>query len=341
MDDSIPRSILILCLILLGGFFASSETAFSYCNKMRIKKRAEEGEKRAIRANYVLNRFEKALSTLLIGTNVCYVCANTLAASMFIRLFGTVGAAVSTVVMTVLIFIFAETIPKNIARANSDELACIFAAPISALMIVLTPLSLIFSGIAGAVKLILPRRHELPSMTEDEFQSIIENIEDEGLIEPEESKLIQSAIEFSDTCVRDIMMPLDKMTAIEIGDDFENIKKLILAEKYSRIPVYAGTPDRIVGVLQTKDCLVSIMHGREIDVSAVMKLPYCVPPDTKLDAMFEGLCHRRSHFAVITGEDGRALGFITMEDVMEELVGEIYDEDDEVVHTSAAKEARQ
>ena len=343
MDDTIPRSILILrcavilLLVLLGGFFAASETAFSYCNKVRMKKRAEEGDRRAERANRVLARFDKALSTLLIGTNVCYVLANTLAAAMFIRLLGGVGAAVSTAVMTVLIFILAETIPKNIARVNSDEAACLLAGPISLFMVLLTPVSAVFSGLAKGVKALLPKKKELPSITEDEFQTLVENIEDEGLLRPEESELIQSAIEFSDIVARDVMMPLEKMVGLEIGASAEELKALVLEEKSSRLPVYAGTPDRVVGILQTRDCLVSILRGREIDISAAMLLPCFVGPDTPVDELFQILSQRRVHMAIVTGEDGTALGFLTMEDIMEELVGEIYDEDD-VVQRPSGKE---
>ena len=346
MDDTIPRSILIvrcvviLLLVLLGGFFAASETAFSYCNKVRLKKRAEEGDERAERVGRVLAQFDKALSTLLIGTNVCYVLANTLAAAMFIRLLGGVGAAVSTAVMTVLIFILAETIPKNIARVNSDEAACLLAGPVRVFMAVLTPISLIFAGLAKAVTALLPKKKELPSITEDEFQTIVENIEDEGLLRHEESELIKSAIEFSDIVAQDVMMPLDKMVGLEIGASFEEIKALVLEEKYSRLPVYAGTPDRVVGILQTRDCLVSILHGEDVDVSAVMNLPCFVKPETPVDELFQILTQRRVHMAIVTGEDGTALGFLTMEDIMEELVGEIYDEDDVVQRPSAGKEGQ-
>jgi len=328
MDD-IPRSILILCLILLGGGFAGSETALSYCNRLRLRKRAEEGERRAARTVWVLDRFDKALSTILIGTNVCYVFASSFATILFIRRMGAAGAIVSTVLLTLLIFFFAETIPKNIARANADTYALICSAPISVLMVILTPFTFLFSGIGWVVKRLLPRSLEQPSITEDEFTSLIDNIQEEGLLEPEETKLIKSAVEFSDKTAGEIMTPLKSMVAVSISEDPAQLRQLVLREKYSRLPVYAGSPERIVGILQTKDYLHRTLHGESPDLDALMMLPYNVPPEIRLNELFEGLGRRRTHMAIVIDESGLALGFVTMEDILEELVGEIYDEDDE------------
>ena len=327
MDD-IPRSILILALILLGGTFAGSETALSYCNKVRMRKRAEEGERRAKRVVRVLDRFDKALSTILIGTNVCYVFASSLAAVLFIRHMGTVGAVVSTVVLTLLIFFFAETIPKNIARTNSDAYSLLCAGPLSVLMLLLTPLTTLFSGLGWVVKRLLPEKADLPSLTEDEFSTMIDNIGEEGLMEPAETALIKSAIDFTDATASQVMTPVENMVAVSISEETDKLKELILSEKYSRLPVYAGTPDRIVGVLQTKDCLWRVLNHEEIDISSLMNLTYNVSPDTRLIDLFEGLGRRHTHMAMVVDAEGTAMGFVTMEDILEELVGEIYDEDD-------------
>lgn len=327
MDD-IPRSILILALILLGGSFAGSETALSYCNRIRMHRRADEGDGRAKRVVHVLDNFDRALSTILIGTNVCYVFASSFAAVLFIKWMGTVGAVVSTVVLTLLIFFFAETIPKNFARANSDAYAMVCAGPISVLMLLLTPLTALFSGLGWLLKRLLPKPEELPSITEDEFTTIIDNIQEEGLMEASETELIKSAVEFSDISSGEIMTPLSRMVCVSISEEPEQLRTLILEEKYSRLPVYAGTPDRIVGVLNTRDCLWLILNGMDVDIGMMMKLPYNVSPETKLDELFEGLGRRRTHISTVVDADGRALGFVTMEDILEELVGEIYDEDD-------------
>ena len=327
MDD-IPRSILTVALVLLGGSFAGSETALSSCNKIRIRTRAEEGSSSDRRVVSVLDRFDKALSTILIGTNVCYVFASSFAAVLFLKHFGTLGAVLSTVVMTLFIFLFAETIPKNFARANADRYARVCAVPLSALMLVLTPVTLLFSGISAFVRRLLPEQPEQPTVTEDEFTTMIENIGEEGLLEPEETDLIRSAVEFGDRTAGEIMTPLSEMCSVSITEPADKLRSLLLQEKYSRIPVYAGSRERIVGVLQAKDVLWLLAHGQEADIGTIMKLTYDVSPETTLQELFEGLGRRRTHLAIVVNELGEALGFVTMEDILEELVGEIYDEED-------------
>ena len=328
MDDAIPRSILVIVLIILGAFFAGAETAFSYCNRIRIKKKEEDGDNRAKRVEKILENFDKLLSTLLIGTNVCHVFASAAAAVLFVNLMGPTGAVVSTVVLTLLIFLFSETIPKNFARANSDAFALAVSLPVLILNIILTPLTLLFQGLGALLRMIFPKRDEVPSITEDEFSTIVENVRDEGLIEPEESELIKSAIEFSDTEVQDVMTPVSEAVAIDINAPAHEVKRIIMEQTYSRLPVYAGSRERVIGVLCVKDCLPKYIRGAKVDVGRLMKLPYLISPDTKLDQAFEGLGRRRTHLAIVTDENGIAIGFITMEDIMEELVGEIYDEDD-------------
>ena len=230
--------------------------------------------------------------------------------------------------MTVLIFFFAETIPKNIARANSDAYACACALPLSALMVLLTPVTFVFSVFGNIAKRLLPQAEEQPSLTEDEFSTMIDDIEDEGLIKHDESELIKSAIEFSDTRADEIMTPTSEMLAVSINESPERLRETVLAEKYSRIPVYAGSRERVVGVLHTREVLSCIMDGKTPDVGAMMMLPYFVKPQNTLLEIFEGLGKRRTHIAVVTDENGSALGIVTMEDILEELVGEIYDEDD-------------
>ena len=340
MDD-IPRSILVAVLILLGGSFAGSETALSYCNKLRMRKHSEDGSKRAKRVCYVLDRFDKALTTILIGTNVCYVFASSFAAVLFLKWMGSVGAVVSTAVMTLLIFFFAETIPKNIARANSDAYATVCAVPLSALMVLLTPVTIFFSALGWVVKRLLPSVKELPSVTEDEFATMVENIAEEGLMEPTETELIKSAINFGEITAGDIMTPLKDMVAISISADAEQTKQLILEQKYSRLPVYAGTPDRIVGVLQTRDCLWRILNHIEFNIGSMMKLTYDVPPEMTLNDLFEGLGRRNTHMAIVVNQQGIALGFVTMEDILESLVGEIYDEDDRPAKTASRASAKE
>jgi len=328
MDDTIPRSILLIVLIILSGFFAASETAYSYCNKLRIRKRTEDGDKRAARALRVIDDFNNMLTTILIGNNLCHIFASSIAAIIFVRIMGTGGAVLSTVLLTVVIFLFGETIPKSFARANSDACALAVSLPVRALMTILTPANLLFSGLGKVFIMLFPKCDDSPSCTEDEFSNIVDSIQEEGLIEPEESRLIKSAIEFSDISVNEIMTPIDKAVSVDISVRQDDLKALILNKKYSRIPVYAGAPERIIGVLRVRDCLFRFANNLPVNTAALMNMPYKISPEAKLDTVFEELGRRRTHIAIVSADDGTALGIVTMEDIIEELVGEIYDEDD-------------
>ena len=328
-DGSVPRSILfIVLLILCGGFFAGSETGFSYCSRIRIKRRAEEGSAAAQRVERILDSFDKLLTTILVGTNLCYVTASSLATVTAVSLWGEQrGAAISTIVTTLAVFFFAETVPKNIARVNADTWACAVSLPIRFVMILLTPVTILFSGIGNFFRRIIGVQ-ETPSMTEDEFAAVIEDVEEGGLLEPEESALIKSAIEFSDVTAADVMTPVSQMVGIEVSESSDSIRQKVLDEKYSRLPLYRGDPGNVIGVLRSKELLWCLMQGREIELTQYMTPPYFIAPEIKLDALFEGLGRRRTHIAFVLNEQGTVDGFVTMEDILESLVGEIYDEDD-------------
>ena len=328
-DSSIPRSILLLVLLILcGGFFAGTETAFSYCNRIRMKRYAEEGRRSAKRVEKILDSFDKLLTTILIGTNACYVTASSLATVIAVSLWGEQrGAAISTVVITLSVFFFAETVPKNIARVNADTWACMVSLPIRTIMAVLTPISFIFASIGNMFRRLI-HAQEAPSMTEDEFAAVIEDVQEDGLLEPEEGALIKSAIEFSDVTALDVMTPVDQMVGIEVSDSQQSIRQKILDEKYSRLPLYRGEASNVIGVLRSKELLRCLMQGKEIELTQYMTPPYFIVPEMKLDALFEGLGRRRTHIAFVMGDSG-VQGFVTMENILESLVGEIYDEDDE------------
>ncbi len=328
-DSSVPRSILLLILLILcGGFFAGSETAFSYCSHIKIKRRAEEGSAAAVRVEKILDSFDKLLTTILIGTNLCYVTASTLATMIAVSRWGEQrGAAISTVIITLAVFFFAETVPKNIARVNADNWACIVSLPIRLVMLILTPVSFVFSGVGNILRHLIGAE-PTPSMTGDEFAAVIEDVQEDGLFEPEESALIKSAIEFSDVTAKDVMTPVSDMVGIEVSDSADSIRQKVLEEKYSRLPLYRDNPGNVIGVLRSKQLLWCLIQGKEIELTQYMNPPYFIMPDMKLDALFEGLGRRRTHIAFVL-EEGSVTGFVTMEDILESLVGEIYDEDDQ------------
>lgn len=334
MDSSIPRCIAVIALILGGGFFSAAETAFSSCNYIRMKTLAEEEQnRRAARVVRIKDRFDGALVSLLIGTNVIHVAASVIATALAIDWMNgreAEASLVSTIVMTLLVFFISETIPKSIAKANSDSFAMAIALPLQLLMWILTPITLIFSGISAGVKKLFRVGGQTPTATEDEFAAIVENTVDEGVLEPSENRIIQSAIEFSDTTVGEIMCRKYDMVLLDVATGRDDLCRILQDCKFSRLPVYRKTKDNVVGILQTKEALHKLVLGEHFSIAKNMKAPYRVRTEMKLDALFEEMVRLRTHMAVVEDTFGNAVGLITMEDILEEIVGEIYDEDEEV-----------
>ena len=337
--DSIPRSIFfILALILVSGFFAGAETAYSNCSRIRLKAWADDGKKSASRALTVLDKFDKAIITLLIGNNVAHVVATSLATVLpiflAVKAWGeksgqALGPVLATVVLTLLIFIFGETIPKNIAKERCDECACAFSGVMRFLMILFTPLDIIFMGLGRGLKKLF-HTEEGPAITEDDLQTMIETIEDEGGLEADESELIQSAVEFTDRTVLEVLTPRVHMVGLDLDDDEETIIRKIMEEKYSRLPVYEGDLDHIVGILNTKVYLQERIADRSAlpDIRKMMVPPFEIDEHMGLYALVDEMRRRKMHIAIVRDAWGGTLGMVTLEDLLEELVGEIWDEDE-------------
>lgn len=339
MDPDGSQLIIIALLILAGGFFAGTETAFSACSRVRLMAWADDGKKSAKRALRVLEKFDKAIITLLIGNNTVHVVATAMATTYAVRVisraFGaqaglSYGSLAATVVLTLLVFFFSETLPKNIAKANADEAACFLAGPLSALMVLLTPLDLLFMGLQKLLRLIFRTEDEGPSMTEDDFTTMIETIEDEGVLEAGESELIQSAVEFTDRTVSEILTPRVKMVGLDLEMDDAARFAVIVNEKYTRLPVYRHDADHIVGMLNTKQYLQKKLENPLLypRVEELMAEPYFVSKHMTLHELVEEMRRRQNHIAVVVDEWGGTDGIVTLEDALEELVGEIWDEDE-------------
>lgn len=330
MDDTIPRSIILIILIIAGGFFAGAETAFSYVNAVRMRMLAEDNRK-AKRVVRIIDDFDMTIVTLLIVVNIVHIAASVIATSMFIDITGStaVGSVLATVIITLAIFIFSETIPKNFAKVNSDSFALAVSLPIRFFIIILYPLAWLLTKFGDIVKKIFRLEDSEPSVTEDEFSAMVEDAAEDDIFEPEENEIIQSAIEFGDTKVSDIMTPRADIVAISVREDEDEIKRILIEEKYSRFPVYRGSVSNIIGVIRSSVALWKIINDPdEFDLRETMVKPMFCSPDDEIAEIFERMCNRKNHFAVIRDEDERTVGIITMEDILEEIVGEIYDEDD-------------
>ncbi len=327
-SDSIYRSIALIGLIVVGGLLAGMETAYSSCNKIRMKHNAENGDVKSQRVLKIIDQSDKSISTILILLNIIHIAAASIATVIAVRYLGEIGSLVSTIVLTIIIFTFSEVIPKSIAKDNADAYARTFAPLLRFLIIILTPLAYVLSAVGRLVRKLMGNAPKEPTMTEEELQSMIETIEEEGVIEADKSELIQSAIDFLDTTAADILTPRVDIMAVDIDWSKEKIDSIVIKEKFSRLPVYENTIDNIIGVLHTRKYLKGILNNTAVDVASVMDEPIFVHQSLLVNTLFEMMSARRVHMVIVTDDYGGTAGLITMEDIMEELVGDIYDEDD-------------
>ncbi len=327
-SDSIYRSIALIGLIVVGGLLAGMETAYSSCNKIRMKYNAENGDVKSQRVLKILEQSDKYISTILILLNIIHITAASIATVIAVRYLGEIGSLVSTIVLTIIIFTFSEVIPKSIAKDNADAYARTFAPLLKFLIVILTPVSYVLSAVGRLVRKLMGNAPKEPTMTEEELQSMIETIEEEGVIEADKSELIQSAIDFLDTTAADILTPRVDIMAVDIDWSKEKIDSIVIKEKFSRLPVYENTIDNIIGVLHTRKYLKGILNNTAVDVASVMDEPIFVHQSLLVNTLFEMMSARRVHMVIVTDDYGGTAGLITMEDIMEELVGDIYDEDD-------------
>lgn len=330
MDDILPRSIWLIILIIAGGFFAGAETAFSYTNTVRMRMLAEENPK-AKRVVRIIDDFDMTIVTLLIVINIVHIAASVIATSLFIEITGStaLGPILATIIITLAIFIFSETLPKNFAKVNSDAYSLAVALPIRGLTIIFYPLAWLLTKFGEIVKKIFRLENSEPSVTEDEFSAMVEDAAEDEIFEPEESEIIRSAIEFGDIRVSEIMTPKQDIVAISVREETEEIRRIMIEEKYSRFPVYRGSVNNIVGVVRTSVALWKLINDPDdFELRETMVKPMFCSPDDEIAEIFERMCKRKTHLAIIRDEDERTVGIITMEDILEEIVGEIYDEDD-------------
>ncbi|MBQ3077687.1 MAG: HlyC/CorC family transporter [Clostridia bacterium] len=319
----------VLGLMLCACYFAASETALASSNRIRIRTMAEEGNKRAKRAAYLLDHFDDTLSTLLVGNNITHIACASLTTLLVTRVWGSGAVAVSTVVLAIVVFFAAEMLPKSYARSRPEKLAMTIAPSLHFLGKLLKPISFVFSAISkGFTRLIgVP---DTPSVTEDELYDIIESIGEESGMEEEAASLIHSALEFDDITVQEILTPRNRMVALELGDSYEEILEVIKNGKHSRLPVYDKTPDSIVGILGIRRFLKSYLsNGDTVPLPELLDPPYFLPRKRRIDDALSEMSAGRQHIAVVRDDFGGTMGIVTVEDILEELVGEIWDEDDE------------
>lgn len=331
MDDGSRLPIIISVLLLFGAFyFAVAETAFASCSRNRIKLAVERSEAGAKQALYILDHFDRAISTLLIGTNLCHLFLSALVTVVVTRRWGLSVVTLSTILTTLVVFFAAEMLPKSIAKKYPERLAKACSGSLRFFMTVFHPISVALTWIGSqAVK--LSRGEPEVSVTEDELYDIIEDMTEEGSLDEEQGELISSALQFGELTVESVLTPRMDVTALNVEADGEEILALIKAQNHSRLPVYEGSIDHIIGILQIRKYIKEYLRiGTTPDLRALLDDAFFVHQSTELAELLPMLSRQRTNMAVVTDNFGGTLGIVTVEDIVEEIVGEIWDEDDVV-----------
>lgn len=318
----------IIVLLIMSGYFSATETAFTSVNRIKIKSMAADGDKSAQRVLALSDDYDKLLSTILIGNNIVNIAMTAISTLLFIRLYGEKGATVSTIVITVVVLVFGEISPKSLAKESPEKFS-MFSAPFLKLFIwILMPLNYIFSAWKKLLNKIFKPQHGR-TLTEDELLTIVEEVEAEGGIEADQSELIQNAIEFNELEALDVMTPRVDVEAINLDMTKDEVAGIFKKTGFSRMPVYEEDMDTILGVLNQKD-FHNYIYGTSREISDFVKPVVFVAESMKIAILLKKMQSIKTHIAIIVDEYGGTQGLVTMEDIIEELVGEIYDEHDAI-----------
>ena len=333
MDPALQIVIIVFCIVM-SAYFSATETAFSTFNRIRMKNLAEKGNKKAMLVIKLADNYDTLISTILIGNNIVNILASSLTTLLFVEWLskGSLAAfasAISTAALTIIILTFGEISPKTVAKKIPESFAMFSAPLINFLLIIFFPLTIVFKGLQNLLGKIFKSGDD-QGMTEEELISIIEEAEEEGDFDKEESTLIKSAIEFGDLEVGDIFTPRIDITAISKDATYEQIKGVFNESGYSRLPVYDGDLDDVIGILNYKDFFASSFEDGK-DITEITKPVMYVPKTQKINDLLRELQEKQRHIAIVTDEYGSTAGLVSLEDILEEIVGDIWDEHDEIV----------
>lgn len=314
-------------LVLMSAYFSATETAFNSLNVTKLKISAEKGDKGAILMLRLIEDYNRLLTTILVGNNIVNIALSAMATVFFIELVGDAGATLSTAVITVVVLIFGEITPKSVAKESPEAFARFSAPIINFLAVILTPINYIFSLWKKLISIIFKSSDE-QAVTEEELLSMVDEVEQSGGIDEQESELIRNAMELNENCAADIATPRVDIEAVEKNWTKEEVAEVFVESGYSRLPVYVDSIDNIIGIIHRTD----FYNNYEVEniSDTMLTKPLFVPTTMKLGALLKLLQKSKCHMAVVTDEYGGTYGIVTMEDILEELVGEIWDEHDEI-----------
>lgn len=331
---------------MVSAFFSSTETAYSSVGRLRLKTLVELNKPGSKKALWIVDNFDKTLTTLLVGNNLANIGLATVSVIFFTNIFAgitnpstqqTVVALMNTGVMTIIILIFGEIMPKTYAKSNSEKFSLRMSKFIYFLIRIMTPLTFMFLLLNRKVSGRIEPNKRI-SVTESDLETIIDTMEEEGSIQVGEADMLQSVLELSDICVEEIMTPRVDVIAIGVNDSVSKIKRMFFQNKFSRIPVFEDNIDNIIGILSERDFYTKLLQKQNVNLRSLVRPALFIPTSTKVDSLIALLQNKNTHLAIVVDEYGGVDGIVTMEDALEELVGEIYDEHDEVIETITKKD---
>ncbi|MDF2820012.1 MAG: hypothetical protein K0R15_453 [Clostridiales bacterium] len=331
MDSSTLIIIIVLVfLLLMSAYFSAAETAFSSLNKIRLKNLANNGNKKAILAQKLAENYDKLISSILIGNNIVNILSASLATALFVDMFGNSGITLSTIVMTVLILIFGEITPKSIAKEIPEKFAMTSAPLLNLFIIILSPLNFFFTKFKKLISKVIDVKDDR-SITEEEILTFVDEAQSEGGIDEHEGALIRSAIEFNDLDVSDVITPRVDIIGVELNSTSDEVLQILKDNGFSRTPVYDKVIDNVIGMIHEKDFYTRYQDS-DFVIEDIVKPVVFVNKTMKISKLLRKLQQSKSHMAIVVDEYGGTAGIVTLEDILEELVGEIWDEHDEIVN---------
>lgn len=340
---SILLLVFVVVLLILSAFFSCFETAFTSANSIRIKNMADENVKGARKALYLSEKFDKTLTTILIGNNLVNIANTTICAYLFSLWIvnPTLANLLNTLIVTIVVLIFGEILPKSFAKLNPEKTVLKLAPIMLFVSKILYPISYFFFLLQSTcLKKVKKIENSTPTVTEDELESIIDTMHEEGVINGEDADLIQGVLDLGDRIAYDIMTPRVDVTAIKIDDDSKHILEVFFDTMYSRLPVYDKDIDHIIGILNQKDYFATILKNEFTDLKSIMTEPLFINENMKVDDIIRKMQKTKKHMAIVLDEHGGTSGIVSMEDAIEEMIGEIYDEHDDVIMVDQIKKLK-
>ena len=326
MDVPLSWVIIAIC-VLAHFFFSAGETALACANRFKMQVEADEGKRSAKLVLKVQEKYDRALITVLIGSNIVSIAASVICTALFTRTLvnytSDLIALLASITISLLIYIFGDALPKTIARSIPDTISKVFVYPVFGLMMIVYPITLLFELLTKGIEKAFKVKEEV-EFDEEDFENVVEKVSDEGILEEEQSDIIQSALDFADTNVKEVLTPKSKIFALNIRElDREKLHEIIINTNYSRIPVYDGNIDNIIGVLHIKTYLSAYLRNPNVSIKSKLQKPYFVSSNIMIDDLFNGFKKHHTHIAIVRDKNKCVIGMVTMDDVLEELVSDI------------------